>query len=168
MVLGPCQSCGSAARLPEVPQIIRLTIIEGKSLESCPSQYHFDNFQHWPNSVKTCIRHVKCERRWFHCDESLSTTVTRRKGCLVQVGDGIELVAVGLQFEPYRWCPCSETWDSSRTVVVIKLRRTSALKLSLKNSAPHQWPQFWGAFANLSNCRNIRWFLDWVKLLCWV
>ena len=29
--------------------------------------------------------------------------------------------------EPYRWCPCGVTWDSSRTVVVIKLRRTSAL-----------------------------------------
>ena len=48
-------------------------------------------------------------------------------GCLVQVGNGIELEAVGLQFEPYRWRPCGVTWDSSRTVVVIKLRRTSAL-----------------------------------------
>ena len=48
--------------------------------------------------------------------------------CLVQVGNGIELEAVGLQFEPYRWRPCGVTWDSSRTVVVIKLRRTSALK----------------------------------------
>ena len=51
------------------------------------------------------------------------------KGCLVQVGNGIELEAVGLQFEPYRWRPCGVTWDSSRTVVVIKLRRTSALPL---------------------------------------
>ena len=34
---------------------------------------------------------------------------------------------VSLQFEPYRWRPCGVTWDSSRTVVVIKLRRTSAL-----------------------------------------
>ena len=50
-------------------------------------------------------------------------------GSLVQVGNGIELEAVasGLQFELYRWCPCGVTWDSSRTVVVIKLRRTSAL-----------------------------------------
>ena len=48
-------------------------------------------------------------------------------GCLVQVGNGIELEAVGLQFEPYRWRPCGVTWDSSRTVVVIKLLRTSAL-----------------------------------------
>ena len=31
--------------------------------------------------------------------------------------------------EPYRWCPCSVTWDSSRTVVAIKLRRTSALHM---------------------------------------
>ena len=47
--------------------------------------------------------------------------------CLVQVGNGIELKAVGLQFKPYQWRPCGVTWDSSRTVVVIKLRRTSAL-----------------------------------------
>ena len=51
----------------------------------------------------------------------------RYEGCLVQVGNGIELEAVGLQFESYRWRPCGVTWDSSRTVVVIKLRRTSAL-----------------------------------------
>ena len=45
----------------------------------------------------------------------------------VTVGNGIELEAVGLQFEPYRWRPFGVTWDSSQTVVVIKLRRTSAL-----------------------------------------
>ena len=39
---------------------------------------------------------------------------------------GIELEAVGFQVEPYRWRPCGVTWDSSLTVVVIKLRRTSA------------------------------------------
>ena len=50
------------------------------------------------------------------------------QGCLVQVGNGIDLEAVGLQFEPYRRRPCGVTWDSSRTVVVIKLRRTSALR----------------------------------------
>ena len=48
-------------------------------------------------------------------------------GCLVQVGNGIELEAVGLQFKPYQWLPCGVTWDSSRTVMVIKLLRTSAL-----------------------------------------
>ena len=48
-------------------------------------------------------------------------------GCLVQGGNGIELEAVGLQFEPYRWRPCGVTWDSSRTVMLIKLWRTSAL-----------------------------------------
>ena len=47
--------------------------------------------------------------------------------CLVQVGNGIELEAVGLQFEAYLWLPCGVTWDSSRTVVVIKLLRTPAL-----------------------------------------
>ena len=34
------------------------------------------------------------------------------QGCLVQVGNGIELEAVGLQFESYRWRPCGVTWDS--------------------------------------------------------
>ena len=28
-------------------------------------------------------------------------------------GYGIELEAVGLQFEPYQWLPCGVTWDSS-------------------------------------------------------
>ena len=54
-------------------------------------------------------------------------SANNNKECLVQVGNGIELEAVGLQFEPYLWRPCSVTWDSSRTVVVIKLLRTSAL-----------------------------------------
>ena len=49
------------------------------------------------------------------------------EGCLVQVGNGIELEAVGLQFKPYLWRPFGVTWDSSQTVVVIKLLRTSAL-----------------------------------------
>ena len=47
--------------------------------------------------------------------------------CLVQVGNGIELEAFGLQLEPYRWCPCGVTWDLSQTVGVIKVLRTSAL-----------------------------------------
>ena len=47
--------------------------------------------------------------------------------CLVQVGNGIGLEAVGLKFEPYWWLPCGVTWDSSLTVVVKKLLRTSAL-----------------------------------------
>ena len=52
-------------------------------------------------------------------------------GCLVQVGNGIELEAVGLQFEPYWWLPCGVTWDSSQTVVVIKLLRTSSLCIAI-------------------------------------
>ena len=40
---------------------------------------------------------------------------------ILQVGNCIELEAVGLQFEPYLWLPCGVTWDSSQTVVVIKL-----------------------------------------------
>ena len=60
------------------------------------------------------------------------------QGCLVQVGNGIELEAAGLQFEPYRWRPCGVTWDSSRTVVVIKLRRlTSALLHYIGNIYAH-------------------------------
>ena len=35
------------------------------------------------------------------------------KGCLVQVGNGIELEVIGLQFEPYLWHSCGVTWDSS-------------------------------------------------------
>ena len=50
------------------------------------------------------------------------------KGCLVQVGNGIELEAVGFQFKPYLWRSCGVTWDLSQTVVVIKLQRTSALQ----------------------------------------
>ena len=57
-------------------------------------------------------------------DREFILEVLRRGG--LQVGNGIELEAVGLQFEPYRWRPCGVTWDSSRTVLVIKLRRTSA------------------------------------------
>ena len=49
------------------------------------------------------------------------------KYCLVQVGNGIELEAVGLLFEPYLWRPCSVTW-ASQTVLVLKLLRTSALQ----------------------------------------
>ena len=36
-----------------------------------------------------------------------------------------------LQFEQYRWRPCDVTWNFSRTVVVIKLRQTSALFTSV-------------------------------------
>ena len=34
------------------------------------------------------------------------------EGCLVQVGNDIELDTVGRQFEPYRWRPCGVTWDA--------------------------------------------------------
>ena len=37
------------------------------------------------------------------------------------------VIITRLQFEPYQCRPCGVTWDSSRTVVVIKLLRTSAL-----------------------------------------
>ena len=58
-------------------------------------------------------------------------------GCLVQVGNGIELEAVGLQFEPYLWLPCVVTWDLSRTVVVIKMLRTSALWARAQDDEMH-------------------------------
>ena len=38
---------------------------------------------------------------------------SRYRECLVQVCNGIELKAVGLQFELYLWSPCGVTWDSS-------------------------------------------------------
>ena len=50
-------------------------------------------------------------------------------GSLVQVGNGIDLEAVGLQFKPYLWHPRAVTWDSSQTVVVIKLLQTSNLQI---------------------------------------
>ena len=34
------------------------------------------------------------------------------QGCLVQVGNGIELDTVGLQFEPDLRLPCAVTWDA--------------------------------------------------------
>ena len=54
-------------------------------------------------------------------------------GCLVQNGNGIELEAVGLLFKPYQWHLCGVTWDSSQTVVVIKLLQTSALHMDSDN-----------------------------------
>ena len=50
--------------------------------------------------------------------------------------NGIGLEAVGLQFEPYRWRPSGVTWDSSRTVAVIMLRRTPALVQCVVESKP--------------------------------
>ena len=41
--------------------------------------------------------------------------------------NGIDLEAVDFQFEPLPVAPLCVTWDSSQTVVIIKLRRTSAL-----------------------------------------
>ena len=61
-------------------------------------------------------------------------------GCLVQVCNGIEVDTVGRQFEPYRWRPCYVTSDNcSRSVMVIKLRRSSAL--------PAQTPRLGGCSA---------------------
>ena len=37
--------------------------------------------------------------------------ITYVYGCLVQVGNGIELDTVGRQFESYLWRPCDVTWD---------------------------------------------------------
>ena len=51
--------------------------------------------------------------------KNLYFVLLHQKGCLVQVGNGIKLEAVGLQFKPYLWLPCGVTWDSSLTVVVI-------------------------------------------------
>ena len=42
---------------------------------------------------------------------TILTRRRRRPGCLVQVGNCIELDTVGRLFEPYRWRPCGVTWD---------------------------------------------------------
>ena len=63
------------------------------------------------------LTRAKCKKVWHKSYTS--------SHCLV--GNGIKLEAVGLQFWPYWWRPCGVTWDSSRTVVVRKLLRTSAL-----------------------------------------
>ena len=75
------------------------------------------------NSVSAKLSPTKSKK------EKIIESTAIEKGCLVQVGNCIELEAVGLQFEPYRWLPCGVTWDSFRTVVVIKLLQTSALKV---------------------------------------
>ena len=56
------------------------------------------------------------------------------KGCLVQFGNCIELE---VQFEPYLLCPCGVIWDSSWTVVVITLWRTSTLRALQQKSLQH-------------------------------
>ena len=79
--------------------------------------------------------------RWSFVPTDLSPRITRD----VQVGNGIELEAVGFQFEPYRdrdwWRPAGVTWHSFRTaVVIIKLRRTSALlRLETLRSYPNDF-----------------------------
>ena len=75
------------------------------------------------------------------------------QGCLVQVGNGIELEAVGLQFEPYRWRPCGVTWDSSRTVVVLKLRRTSALH---NQDTQHVLEDIYHSMASYGPCNHVQ------------
>ena len=70
---------------------------------------------------------LRTQRLSSKCDLFQRASLQTLQGCLVQVGNGIELEAVDLQFEPNRWRPFGVTWDSSQTVVVIKLRRTSAL-----------------------------------------
>ena len=83
-------------------------------------------------AIKVCSQ---ISRKWNAIFES-------HVECLVQVGNGIELEAVGLQFEFYWWRPCGVTWDSSRTVVVIQLRRTSALETSVDSEDINVMPKF--------------------------
>ena len=54
--------------------------------------------------------------RGIFTSESPPTTWTDpamlvNEGCLVQVGNGMELDTVGCQFEPYWWRHCGVTWD---------------------------------------------------------
>ena len=77
-------------------------------------------------------------RRRRPAGQSATVTVTTEKP---KSAYGIELEAVGFRFEPYRWRPCGVTWDSSRTVVVIKLRRTSALRRHQQNIIAFHAPE---------------------------
>ena len=78
--------------------------------------------------------------------------------CLVQV----ELEAVGFQFEPYRWRHCGVTWDSSRTVVVIKLQRTSALTKTFPSR--EQDPRSHHKAANsMQTHPAVRWGSNWTR-----
>ena len=81
--------------------------------------------------------------QWAFIKSSLVTWYAEQypislEGYLIQVGNGIELEAIGLQFKPYLWLPCGVTWDSSQTVVVIKLQLTSALDID-KVAHPFTW-----------------------------
>ena len=90
-------------------------------------EYHRDQPQgHYPDwaiwSSEGFKKETVDDRNAVH-----NSRCSPNNGCLVQVGNGIELEAFGLQFKPYLWCPCGVTWDLSQTVVVIKLLQTSAL-----------------------------------------
>ena len=47
----------------------------------------------------------------FLCYFTYSVTCCTCQGCLVQVGNNIELDTVDCQFKPYWWLPCGVTWD---------------------------------------------------------
>ena len=94
------------------------------STATCMNQpWHKQNLYISMKSTNVCsLFEIETRQTGLHFPNKDSDTLSE-----CQVGNGIELEAVDLQFEPYRWRPCGITWDSSRTVVVLNLRRTSAL-----------------------------------------
>ena len=61
-------------------------------------------------SVKT-LEMTRLSRRVLLLALSRGGTSPPSNKCLVQVGNGIELEAVGFLFKPYLWRPCGVTWD---------------------------------------------------------
>ena len=53
------------------------------------------------------------------------TCISLVQGCLVQVGNGIELEAVGLQFKPYLWCDLGFFPNSRGNKAAANLRPTT-------------------------------------------
>ena len=73
--------------------------------------------------TKRCVLWYRVQKNFWY------QALFQLNQCLVQVGNGIELEAAGLQVEPYRWRPCGVAWHSSRIVVVINLNKAAAYPL---------------------------------------
>ena len=69
-----------------------------------------------------------------------------------------------LPAEPYRWRPCGVTWDSSRTVVVVKLRRTSALPSLLSQALSPAWGPRPNAPLHPCHLWPLRLYSSWVQV----
>ena len=87
--------------------------------------------------------------------------------------NGIELEAVGLQFEPYWWLPCGITWDSSQTVVVVKSCCKPPPSIWLNHTVPQNDCNRLNAVACVAMCArqwpevyDSRWFVSYFFARC--